>query len=182
MNNSEVKIFDDRYLLTAEGKVFSIIFKNATCSRPRAKPLLLKQGTSTNGYKYVRLSAKSGDRPMNYYIHQLVAKMFLGDMSKKGLIVCHKNGNRLDNRVENIKWATQKENQHDRREHGTANIGEKNPGSKLTEKQVYQIHQLLKTKTKKDIAATFKLHRETIYHISIGKTWNHIYKALRESK
>ena len=60
MSKSEVKIFDSRYLLTADGKVFSLIFTNGACSRPRSNPYLLKQGTSTNGYKYVHLSAKSG--------------------------------------------------------------------------------------------------------------------------
>ena len=43
-------------------------------------------------------------------IHLAVAKTFLGDKSKDGYVVNHKDGNKTNNCVANLEWITQKEN------------------------------------------------------------------------
>lgn len=70
------------------------------------KPRILKQGTMDNGYKKVNLyKDKVGYR---WLVHRVVAMAFLeGDFS---LDVNHKDGNKANNHVENLEWATRSEN------------------------------------------------------------------------
>lgn len=43
-------------------------------------------------------------------VHRLVATTFLEDLIETKMTVNHKNGNRLDNRVENLEWLSLKDN------------------------------------------------------------------------
>jgi len=59
------------------------------------------------GYKRVVLFSKAKDTTK--YVHRLVAESFLLNLEKKQT-VNHINGNKLDNKIENLEWLTQKEN------------------------------------------------------------------------
>ena len=59
------------------------------------------------GYRYVSLS-KNG-RSKSYSVHYLLAKTFLPNPENKPCID-HINGDRSDNRLENLRWVTYKEN------------------------------------------------------------------------
>ena len=67
---------------------------------------ILKQGISTNGYKYVicRINGKS----VTIYTHQEVARAFIGNPC--GLDVDHINSIKTDNRFENLRYLTHFEN------------------------------------------------------------------------
>ena len=49
-------------------------------------------------------------RGKNYKMHRLVCEAFHGPCPKDKPVVIHLNENALDNRPENLKWGTQKEN------------------------------------------------------------------------
>lgn len=70
------------------------------------KGRILKQ-INVHDYLYVSLK-NEGNRKA---IHRLVAQHFIPNPEDK-LTVNHKNGIKTDNRVENLEWATQKENIH----------------------------------------------------------------------
>jgi len=45
---------------------------------------------------------------------------------------CHSDGNPSNNRLSNLRWDTRSANYDDARRHGTAAIGDRNAGTKLT--------------------------------------------------
>ena len=67
------------------------------------KETVLKGWISKNGYKMVMIYNKK------YYVHRLVATAFI-DNPKNKPFVNHKDGNKQNNKVDNLEWVTPKEN------------------------------------------------------------------------
>ena len=68
---------------------------------------ILKGSIGENGYKYYRLS-KNNKKQM-FYAHRLVAEAFL--INKDNLpLVNHKDGNKLNNSVDNLEWVNYSDN------------------------------------------------------------------------
>ena len=68
---------------------------------------ILSGSVGENGYKYFRLS--QGGKKKMFYCHRLVAEAFIPN-SKNLPVVNHKDGNKLNNNVENLEWVTYNEN------------------------------------------------------------------------
>lgn len=90
----------------------------------------------------LRLKHKSGKWKTNY-VHQVILFAFVGH--KPEAMECrHLDGNPFNNRLDNLKWGTPKENRADAIRHGThcnpaVRCGEDNARSKLTNKQIIEI-------------------------------------------
>lgn len=95
-NEEDEKLFDvmndglKNYKITESGKVYSSSGKVLTSS-------------IVNGYEIVVLGTNK------HAVHRLVAKTFIENKDKTKDKVNHINGDLSDNRVENLRWVTQKE-------------------------------------------------------------------------
>ena len=100
---------DNKAIITSDGRVFKrkAIYKG---NRITGKHLVgwsefREVKPCSNGYLQVCLS---GIR-IPQFVHRLVAEAFIPNPENKPC-VDHINGNKLDNRIENLRWATNKEN------------------------------------------------------------------------
>jgi hypothetical protein len=64
------------------------------------------------GYHFVNLSLN--DVKKTHTIHKLVLTAFVGPRPSPELQCCHANGDRFDNRVENLRWDTPLANSNDK--------------------------------------------------------------------
>jgi hypothetical protein len=103
--------------------------------------------------------------------HTLVMTAFVGSRPQ-GMECCHNDGNPWNNRLENLRWDTPRNNQLDRIKHGTSNRGERCAAAKLTEAQVLAIRA--DTRKQKAIAAEYGVRDNTISRIKSGKRWGHL--------
>ncbi|MDE2106146.1 MAG: NUMOD4 motif-containing HNH endonuclease [Patescibacteria group bacterium] len=108
-------------------------------------------------------------------IHVLVCTAFHGSAPTPKHWVAHWDGDELNNRPSNLRWATPKENCADRERHGHHNKGEKNGGAKLTENDIFEIKRLRKAGVlRRLVAAQFGIHPVHVTDIVKEKRWKHL--------
>lgn len=108
--------FEEKYQVSNMGRVRSLDrivivtnFMGNTFTIPK-KGGMLKPQKDGMGYVHVRLV--KGKKYELYKVHQLVGMVFLGydRKNKEKLVIDHINGDKTDNRVENLEIVTMKEN------------------------------------------------------------------------
>ncbi len=114
-----------------------------------------------------------------YSIHRLVLKTFVSSCPK-GMEACHNNGKADDNRIENLRWDTHRNNMKDSIDQETLFIakGSKNGRAKLTDNQVREIRdryiRFSKNANSVILAKEFGVSYTEICDIINNKTWKHI--------
>ncbi len=84
---------------------------------PRGRWIKMRLMKQRTGYLQVKLSNAAG--PKRKLVHRIVLETFVGPCPADKQETAHWNGKRSDNRVENLRWATKKENYDDAVRHGT---------------------------------------------------------------
>lgn len=150
--------FDGRYWISDDGQIKG------------AEGRLRRQHRSARGYWRVHLS--NGDGQRTYNVHRLVAAAFLGPCPP-GMVVCHGPGGPGDNRLSNLRYASQRENcSIDKLRDGTHQRGERHGRVKLTTPLVLAIRGLAAGGYRQqDIAWALDITRSNVANIVHRRSW-----------
>jgi len=147
---------------------------NKTAYTTKLHVMVLSTNNS-KGYKRIPIKYANG-KYVTESVHRLVAKAFIPNPENKPQ-VNHKDGNKLNNNVSNLEWATNEENAA----HAAMNIkknsrkGSEVGNSKLKEEDVYMIHRLINEgKSLMEIATLTKTGKSNISEIKAGRSWRHL--------
>jgi hypothetical protein len=133
------------------------------------RELILKTPTGYLGYSYVNLKGKL------FRVHRIIGNTFLKN-EKNFREINHKDGNKTNNKVENLEWCTRSYNMKHAFKNGLAvgMKGEKHHKCKLTQIQAIKIKYEYKDMTHKEIAKKYNVAKSLISMIRTGQTWKHI--------
>lgn len=104
--------YEGTYEVSALGNVRSL----TRTSRGRTWPTRILRAWLAAGYPQVTL-VQNGVRTRRH-VHTLVGEAFHGPRPH-GAVIRHLDGNRTNNRADNLRWGTVQENMHDAIAHGT---------------------------------------------------------------
>lgn len=141
----------------------------------------LLSGSLTTGYRTLNLHRPNDKGTL--YIHREMAKLFLKKPAAGHKYVIHRNHNKLDNHIKNLRWATL-EQMIAHQQGSPAKIAYKEKqanrteGLKLTAAQVKKIKRILSSKTRnitiRQLAKNYAVSEMTMYRIKSGENWARI--------
>lgn len=141
----------------------------------------LLKGSLTTGYRTLNLHRP--DHKGTLYLHREIARLFLKKPSSRHQFVIHRNHNKLDNSIKNLRWATSEEMiRHQQKSPAKLAYKERQAnretGLKLTATQVRRIKKVLnsarRSLTIKQLAEKYNVSEMTLYRIKSGENWGHI--------
>lgn len=148
-----------KYRVSACGRVFIELIKGHKELMPR----------NSHGYLSVRMR-EGGEVWKWRKIHRLVAFAWMEAPEGEKLEVCHINGDRTDNRLENLKWDTRKNNIADRKRYNPEFT--KSGKRKLTPEMVEQIREELERgESGNSISDKWGISPFHVSNIKNGRTW-----------
>jgi len=117
--------FDGYYQASNLGRIRGLerLVPSKQFGTKRIPARMMSQSISGPGYYQVMLTKFGKQRP--YYVHRLVASAFIENPDNLPA-VDHIDANKLNNKIENLRWVTQKENVANTRRHGDAYDGTAN--------------------------------------------------------
>ncbi len=138
------------------------------------------EGAINNGYRAIWVTKMDGKRTAKY-VHKMVAETFLSNEDEKEYVV-HLDHDKLNNSLDNLKWATLEEwkehNKHLFRMMKGRSRLDSIPNSKLTEAQVIRLKKKLLDPNRKakisTLAKQFNISQGQVYRILRGENWSHI--------
>lgn len=160
LNPDDGVVYENDYIVFRNGMIFNLHGER------------IIGGIDRNGYRHGIIGRRNRDH------HKVVADCFIPN--PEGLRdINHKNGNKLDNRVENLERVTHSENVQHAYRTGLVKkqLGENHHSHKLTHKDVKYIRSVY---SKRDphfgataLASKFGVDRTTISDVVNGKTWRY---------
>jgi hypothetical protein len=180
MKNLENEIWKDivgyegKYQVSNLGRIKSLeyVIKKSNGKNHTQKEKIRKLSLGKKGYLFFNLGKKNGKQNI-MTVHRAVAISFIENKNNL-LCVDHIDEKKLNNKVENLRWASLSDNAKywfSKRSFR----GEKNNGSVLTEKDVVHIlGEYYKGVEPKKIANGYRVGISTVMDIFKNRTWKHV--------
>ena len=169
MNNEIWVVWQNQYLISSYGRV-----KNAKTGR------ILKPEVNSGGYYVVTLDyfQNKKHRREKVRVNRMVALRFIPN-SFELPVVNHKDGDKLNNRVDNLEWCTYSDNTKHAVQSGLVKLNNfALSACKLTAEDVKWIREHYIARDKKygamALGKKFGVNRRTIRDAASGKTYSHI--------
>jgi len=155
--------YEEFYVVSSHGRIKSLWFNKERILKGNKQPL---------GYTAMWVCNKIKNK--HVLVHRLICEAFHGSCPD-GMQCAHLDGNPKNNRPNNLKWVTPKENQSHRKLHDTAMIGEKNPRAKLKNNEVISIRkEYRRGLSQRELASKHGVAQMLISLIINYKIWKHI--------
>jgi len=157
---------DPDYRICKNGKIWGKIPLSGPKSSSKTYPWRVV-GTQRGGYRLVRYRGKI------IRIHRVIYRKFVGKLGRFKE-VNHKNGNKSDNRVQNLELMTSKQNI----DHAIKYLHHKGTAilsSKLNPTKVIEIRNFLKDGySHRKLGSIYHVHHSIISDIKNKKIWKHV--------
>lgn len=144
-------------------------YKISECGHITNGKKILKPFFDKDGYQ--RITLRVNKKQKKIHVHRLVYSVFVGDL-QKGMVVCHIDGNILNNHYLNLKQATQKQNISDKLFHGTWQAGDAHPMVKYSDEIVENLQKIIgqnKDKKLKFFVQTTGYSKNFVYDVIKGR-------------
>ena len=167
------------YKVSNTGKVFSFAKIKLGIE---LKPVISKNKRvmSLGKDMYPEVSISDNNKKIkNYPIHRLVAETFIPNPENKPM-VNHIDGDKTNNRVNNLEWVTPKENTQHAVKEGLMNppVGERCASSKYKENEVLKVIQLLSEgKSNIDVSRLTGVDTRAVSSIRNKKRWSYLWET-----
>ena len=150
---------DDRYFISSYGNVKSNIYGTIRS---------LKLNLDKSGYYFICIKRKQ------WYIHRLVGLAFIPTNDTK-LHIDHIDGDKSNNHVSNLEFATYSCNNQHAYDSGLHGKGENHYIAKLTSEDVRNIRRRGKYSTYEAIGNVYGVSKATIRDVLLHRTWAQAY-------
>ncbi|MFC4738862.1 HNH endonuclease [Flavobacterium ponti] len=146
------------------------------------------KGSRVEGFAYLRLKRQKDNKITNYHygLHKIIAELFIPKDAENQEYVLHLDYDKLNNNINNLKWATYEE----MRAHATKSpavkaafkklqaYNLKRDGAKLSSTDVIRLKRKILDPNRKTrlrlIAKEFGISEMQLYRIKTGENWGHI--------
>lgn len=160
---------DEKYMVSNYGRVKSFMYK-------KQEGQVMKPCKMGN---FLALKLKSKGEMVNWYIHKLVATVFIPKEEERFDYVVHLDLNYKNNHVSNLKWTTRDEVFEKVKIRNKLSGKRRKPvNTKLKEKDVAVLKSMiLRGVTNVEIAKLFCISEMQVTRIKRGENWGHVKPA-----
>ena len=176
MNDNDWEYFVEWKLIVINGIITNYLVSSEGEVKNRMTGKILKPYLNSNGYCQVGIYINGKFK--NSLLHRLVASAFIPNIENK-LEVNHIDGNKLNNRVENLEWCNRSENQlhafANGLNHANVKYGSTNGNSIYEESTIHLVCKLLTRKVpNKIIEFLTNVDQRYVSKIKKKKVWEHV--------